>query len=201
MSPERIGVFGGSFDPPHLGHLILAGEAVHQMQLARLLWVLTPTPPHKLNQEVTQLQFRLAMLELAISDNPNFKLSRLELDRPGPQFTLDTLHLLMKQEADAQLILLLGGDSLHDLPEWHQPEDIISICHQIGVMRRLGDELELTRLEARLPGITSKITYIDAPLLEIASHDVRERIKNNEPFRYYLLPAVYEYIQKHNLYR
>ena len=201
MPRARLGLFGGSFDPPHVGHLILASEAVHQMRLSRLLWVLTPTNPLKNDQFITAAQHRLAMLELAIANDPAFELSRLELDRPGPQFTLDTLHLAARQEPAAELILILGGDSLHDLPAWHRPKEIISACSQIGVMRRPADSVDLSGLELLLPGISAKIFFIDAPLLEIAARDIRQRINAGEPFRYYLLPSVYEYIQKHDLYR
>jgi len=201
MRRKRIGVFGGSFDPPHLGHLILAEEALHQMHLDQLLWVLTPQPPHKIEVEITSLPIRQAMLKLATAENPRFELSRLEIDRPGPHYTLDTLRLLKEQQPDTDLILLLGGDSLHDLPDWHDPAGVIAICKQLGIMRRPGDQVDLTSLESILPGISRKIAFIDAPLLEIASRDIRQRIKNREPFRYYLPASVYAFILDKELYR
>ncbi len=201
MIRARFGLFGGSFDPPHLGHLILAGEAVHELQLTRVLWVLTPDPPHKSDQALTDVRHRLGMLKLAVKSNREFEISQLELDRPGPHFTLDTLRLLGQQYPKADLILLLGGDSLHDLPKWHKPRDIVTACEKIGVMRRPGDSVDLSKLENVIPGISTKIRFIDAPLLEIASSDIRQRIEAGEPYRYYLLPSVYEYIQKHKLYQ
>src|SRR5512147_2567788 len=101
MAHERIGLFGGTFDPPHLGHLILAAEARDQLALTRLLWVLTPTPPHKLHQEITPLEHRLEMIRLAIAGSPEFELSRIEIDRPGPHYTLDTLGLIRAANPDA----------------------------------------------------------------------------------------------------
>jgi nicotinate-nucleotide adenylyltransferase len=197
---QRIGIFGGTFDPPHLGHLILASEARTQLLLDRLLWVLTSLPPHKLEQPISPLEDRLAMLKLALKDEPGFELSSVDMDRPGPQFTLDTLHLLARQNPDSDLILLIGGDSLHDLPTWHQPEKIIDACHQIGVIRRPGDSIDLSALERQIHGITEKVRFVDAPLLEIASHEIRERASEGKPYRYYLLPLVYDYIIKHKLY-
>ena len=119
---DNVGIFGGTFDPPHLGHLILASEALDQLGLARLLWVLTPMPPHKLDREITPLDHRLAMLNLALADWPQFQLSTIEIDRPGPHFTLDTVRLARAQHPGASMTLLIGGDSLRDLPSWHCPE-------------------------------------------------------------------------------
>jgi len=197
---QRIGIFGGTFDPPHLGHLILASEARTQLQLTRLLWVLTSKPAHKLGQPISPLEDRLAMLKLALQDEPHFELSTVDMDRPGPQYTLDTLNLIAHQNQDADLILLIGGDSLHDLPTWRLPEKIIEACHQIAVIRRPGDSIDLSILEKQIPGITTKVRFVDAPLLEIASHEIRQRVVSGLPFRYYLLPSVYEYIVAHKLY-
>lgn len=199
--PERIGVFGGTFDPPHLGHLILASEAGAQLSLTRLLWVLTPVPPHKRGQRITPLEHRLAMLRRALAGEPAFELSRIEIDRPAPHYTLETLNLLAEQNPAAHLILLLGGDSLRDLPRWHLPSGLVSACREVGVMRRPGDSIDLSALESQIPGLTAKIRFIEAPLLEIASSEIRRRIAKGRPFRYYLLPAVYEYILAHNLYQ
>lgn len=198
---ERIGIFGGTFDPPHLGHLILACEARAQLNLTRLLWVLTPTPPHKLNQLISSIADRLAMLKLALADEPAFELSTTEMERPGPHYTLDTLQLLTDKNPGADLILLLGGDSLRDLPTWHRPADLAAACRQIGVIRRPGDSVELSALERQIPGITDKVQFVDAPLLEIASREIRRRASSGLPFRYYLLPSVYDYVVAHRLYQ
>ena len=197
---QRIGIFGGTFDPPHLGHLILASEARTQLHLDRLLWVLTSLPPHKLEQPISPLEDRLAMLKLALKDEPDFELSSVDMDRPGPHFTLDTLHLLARQNPNSDLILLIGGDSLHDLPTWHLPDKIIDACNQIGVIRRPGDLIDLSVLEKQIRGITNKVRFVEAPLLEIASHEIRERASEGKPYRYYLLPSVYDYIIEHKLY-
>jgi nicotinate-nucleotide adenylyltransferase len=197
---QRIGIFGGTFDPPHLGHLILASEARAQLQLTRLLWVLTSIPPHKTDQPIGLLDDRLAMLKLALKDEPGFELSSIDIDRPGPQYTLDTISLLAQKYPNDELIPLIGGDSLRDLPTWHNPVELVAACHQIGVMRRPGDSIDLSQLEKHIPGITAKVRFVDAPLLEIASHEIRQRVMEGLPFRYYLLPSVYDYIVAHKLY-
>ena len=200
MKKERIGIFGGTFDPPHLGHLILACEIRAQLKLDRLLWVLTPTPPHKLDRTITPLQDRLAMVHLAIDDNPFFELSKVEIERKGPHYTIDTLHILQEENPNANLVYLMGGDSLHDLPSWHRPEDIVSACHEIGVMRRPGDRIDLSELDKIIPSLRAKLRYVDAPLLEIASREIRRRAAEGFPIRYYLPNAVYRYIQENKLY-
>jgi len=201
MSHKRIGLFGGTFDPPHLGHLILASEAQDQLELTRLLWTLTPEPPHKQDHPVTSVEHRLAMVNLAIEDNPFFELSRVELDRPGPHYTLDTVKIVAEQNPDAEVVPIIGGDSLHDLPTWHRPKELLYACHWVGVMRRPGESANLEELEIELPGISSKVHYVDAPLLEIASREIRNRVATGRPFRYYLPPPVYEYIEQHHLYQ
>jgi nicotinate-nucleotide adenylyltransferase len=201
MSLKRIGVFGGTFDPPHIGHLILASEAHRQLSLDRLLWVLTPVSPLKRADEITSLDQRLSMLQLAIAENPDFELSHIEIDSPGPYYTLDTMRRFADCYPSAQVLLVIGGDSLRDLPRWHRPADLVAACDEIGVMRRPGDSVDLSALERQVPGTQAKVRFVDAPLLEISSSDIRRRIREKLPFRYYLSPSVYEYILKNELYR
>ncbi|MBE7534396.1 MAG: nicotinate (nicotinamide) nucleotide adenylyltransferase [Anaerolineales bacterium] len=197
---QRIGLFGGTFDPPHLGHLILASEAQSQLELDRLLWILTPEPPHKLDQLITPTKHRLAMVQLAIADNPAFELSRVEVDRPGPHYTLNTIRLIAEQNPGAEIILIIGGDSLRDLPTWREPREIVAACHEIGVMKRPHENAVLDELEHDLPGIRAKIRYVDTPLLEIASRELRNRIAEGRSVRYYLPTSVREYIEQKRLY-
>ena len=198
---QTIGIFGGTFDPPHLGHQILAAEAYAQLGLDRLLWVLTPDPPHKQGQSITPLKHRLAMVRLAIDADPQFELSSVEIDRPGPQYVVDTVKIIAEQNPGANLIYLMGGDSLRDLPLWHRPADFVAACHAIGVVRRPGDAIDLQALENRFPGLTVKVRFVQAPLLDIAAHEIRTRVAGGRPFRYFLPPRVYRYIVKHKLYR
>jgi nicotinate-nucleotide adenylyltransferase len=198
---ERIGIFGGTFDPPHLGHLILAGESRSQLRLTRLLWVLTPNSPHKIGNPATVISHRMEMVQLSILDEPTFELSTIEFDRPAPQYTIDTVGILKKQYPTADMILLIGGDSLRGLTTWHRPADLVAACREIGVMRRPGESVHLSALESALPGLQKKIRFVEAPLLQISSREIRRRIAEKLEFRYFLHPAVFEYIQSHNLYR
>ncbi len=198
---ERIGIFGGTFDPPHLGHLILASESRRQLGLTRLLWVITPHSPHKIDQSISSIPDRLGMVQCILAEEPVFELSTIEFDRPAPQYTVDTLEIIQQERPGADLILLMGADSLRNLITWHRPADLVSICHEIGVMRRPGESLQLSTLEAVLPGVTDKVRHVDAPLLQISSSEIRRRIAEGIDYRYFLPPAVYDYIQTHHLYR
>jgi nicotinate-nucleotide adenylyltransferase len=196
----RIGIFGGTFDPPHLGHLILAAEATSQMKLDRLLWVLTPDPPHKRDQQLTPIDIRFELVQLSLMDDPTFEMCRIDLDRPGPHYTLDTVKLIQSEYPDAELYYLIGGDSLHDYPNWHKASELLGELKGLGVMRRPGDQINMSLLEIQIPGITQKIHFIEAPLLEIASHQIRRRIHQGRPFRYYILPVVYQRILEKKYY-
>jgi nicotinate-nucleotide adenylyltransferase len=201
MPKERLGLFGGTFDPPHVGHLILASEACSQLQLTRLLWIVTPTPPHKLGRQITALEHRLGMVQSAIADNASFELSLVEVERPGPHYTLDTVQILAERSPHAELILLIGGDSLRDLPAWHKPAELVEACAAIGVMHRPNSESNLAELEQSLPGITAKVRFVEAPLLQIASREIRQRAAAGGTYRYYVPRVVYEYIEMHGLYK
>lgn len=197
----RIGILGGTFDPPHVGHLILADEAFAQLGLDRLLWVLTPDPPHKQGRRITPLADRLELLQAALADNSVFELSRVDIDRPPPHYSLGTIQELRRIHPQDALIYLIGGDSLHDLPTWHRPHDFLDAIDGLGVMRRPGDAVDLAGLEADLPLLRSKVEWIHAPLLEISGTYIRRLAASGGPFRYYVRPAVYELIQERNLYR
>ncbi len=196
----RIGIFGGTFDPPHLGHLILAAEASSQMKLDRLLWVLTPDPPHKLNQHLTPIEIRYELVQLSLKDDPTFEMSRVDLDRPGPHYTLDTVKLINQIYPESDVFYLIGGDSLHDYPNWYRADDILKEVKGLGVMRRPGDQIDMSLLESLVPGISEKVHFIEAPLLEISSHQIRRRIYQGRPFRYYILPVVYNRILEKQYY-
>jgi nicotinate-nucleotide adenylyltransferase len=169
--------------------------------LERLLFVLTPCPPHKRGQVVTPVSQRFDLLQAAISDNPAFTLSRVDLDRPAPHYAADTVMLLRQDHPRAELYYLIGGDSLHDLPAWHEPGRLLAACDGLGVMRRPGDAVYLDGLEKEIPGIKQKVCFIDAPLLEISSSEIRQRIADGRPVRYFLQPVVYQLIVERNYYR
>lgn len=190
----RAGIFGGTFDPPHIGHLILAAEALDQLYLDRLLWLLTPDPPHKQDQVISPVKMRMELLRAAIARNAQFELSRVELDRPGPHYALDTVRLLHQQMPGWELVYLIGGDSLRDMPTWHQPQALVRAVDQFGVMRRPGAEFDLPALERILPDITAKVAFLETPLIEISSTEIRARLAAGRTVRYFLPPAVYRRI-------
>lgn len=197
----RIGLFGGTFDPPHVGHLILAEECRTQLNLDLLLWAVTDNPPHKRYTNVSPVEERVKLVEKAIHGNPAFQLSRIDIDRPGPHYAIDTMKLLQKEYPDSLLFYLMGGDSLHDLPMWLRPQDFLHICDGIGVMRRHEDKVDLESLEKVLPGISKKVNIVDAPILEISSKQIRQRVAEGMGYRYYLRDAVYKAIHETGLYR
>lgn len=196
----RIGVFGGTFDPPHVAHLILASEACAQLALDQVYWLLTPVSPFKQGKVTTPLTLRLAMLQAAIADNPQFVLCRVDLDRPPPHYAADSLDLLRLQHPDVQWTYLMGGDSLRDLPAWHEPERLLSACNSIGVLRRPGTEMDLDDLFVKLPALVEKLVWIDVPLIDISASRIRHLSRTGGAFRYYLPPAVYEIIMEQRLY-
>lgn len=198
---EKLGLFGGTFDPPHLGHLILAVEAQYQLALDRVLWVLTPEPPHKSEQLISPWQTRMRLLEAAIVSNPGFAISRVEIDRPPPHYAFETVRIMKQEYPNAELVYLMGGDELRDLPTWKQPADFISAIDAIGVMRRPADAVDLLALERRFPGVAQKIWFLAAPLIEISASEIRRRIGAGQPVRYFLPTLVYELILEQKLYQ
>jgi nicotinate-nucleotide adenylyltransferase len=197
---RAIGVFGGSFDPPHLAHLVLAEEARHQLGLERVLWVLTPDNPLKPGMPITPLQDRIDLLEAAIAPEPAFELSRIDIDRVPPHYSYETVLLLGESNLGAGMVFLMGEDSLTDLPHWKEPLELISVVQALGVMRRLGANVDLASLEEQLPGLSRKVRFFDTPLLEISASDIRRRIASGTPFRYFLPEAVYRIIVERGLY-
>ncbi len=197
----RIGVFGGTFDPPHIGHLVLAADALNQLKLDRVLWVLTPVPPHKQGQMISPVDQRLALVQAAIEGEARYKLSRVELDRPGPHYAVDSVRLLQEQNPKAEFIYLLGGDSLRDLPMWYKPQEFIRLISGLGVMRRPGVDIDSEEMEDHLPGIMRKVCYFDTPLLDISSSAIRLRIGEGRPFRFFLSQPVFDLIQKNHYYQ
>lgn len=196
---RRIGIFGGTFDPVHIGHLILAEAARESLRAEQILFLPAADPPHKQGDTRLPIEHRLAMLELAIADDPYFAISRVDIDRPGPHYTADTVRILHESYPDAELYFLMGGDSLHDLPTWHRPHEILKYV-QLAVMRRTDLVLDPDELENELPGIMSRVVMIDAPLIGISSTDIVERIQHGRSVRYLVPSAVLEYITAHGLY-
>jgi nicotinate-nucleotide adenylyltransferase len=196
----RLGVFGGTFDPPHLAHQQLAQNALKSLGLERILWVLTSNPPHKEGEPLTALEHRLDMALAAIADQPQFQLSRVDIDRPAPHYAVDTVHLLRSQYLGTQIVYLMGGDSLRDLPTWYMPQEFVAVCDIIGIMRRPGTEIALEAVESQIPGITPKVKFIEAPASQISSSDIRRQALQGIDYQKFLQPQVYQIITERGLY-
>lgn len=195
----RLGVIGGTFDPPHYGHLVLAETGRVQLDLERVLFVPAARPPHKPEQPIAQTRHRVAMVEAAIDDNESFALSRVDLDRPGPHYTVDMLGILNRTDPEATLFFLMGGDSLAEFLSWRDPAGIVARAH-LAVMRRPGWEADLASLEGALPDIQDRLAWLDAPHLQISGTDLRRRVREGLPIRYLVPPEVRQYVHKHALY-
>jgi nicotinate-nucleotide adenylyltransferase len=196
----KIGIFGGTFDPPHIGHLILAQEACEQLKLDEVLWVLTPFPPHKTGQKLSSLQDRMSMVLLAIKGNTKFTLSRVDIDRQPPHYAADTLAILRQQSPDGEFYYLMGADSLNDLLSWHDPARFTSLCDGIAVMVRHGESSDISPITQAIPGLREKLHFLETPCIEVSGSDIRGRVTQGRSFRYFLPEKIYQYIVSHNLY-
>jgi nicotinate-nucleotide adenylyltransferase len=196
----RIGVLGGTFDPPHYGHLILGEQARDQLALKRVLWVPAADPPHKQAQRISAISHRLQMLALALADNPAFEISKVDVERPGPHYTVDMLNLLRARYPAAELVFLIGGDSLRDILTWHDPEGIVARA-RMGVMGRPGTDYDLDALTEAIPGLEKRLSFIETPLIQISGYDIRRRVAEKKTIRYLLPYKVHSYIYEHGLYR
>ncbi len=199
------GILGGTFDPPHLGHLALAQEVYTRLALDRVWFVPAGQPPHKVGHVVSPAGDRRAMVELAIAGDARFGLSTVELDRAGPSYTSETLSLLREEWGSAaRMVLILGWDMLAYLPHWHEPEAVVARTDQIVAVHRPGvaaPEGEVTRLEALLPGLAEKLIVLPAPRLEISSSELRARVAAGLPVGYLTPVVVADYIAMRGLYR
>lgn len=196
----RLGVLGGTFDPPHYGHLILAEVAHDQLDLDRVIWVPAADPPHKEGQPITPARHRLAMLDIALSANSQFVISRVDMDRPGPHYTVDLLDVLRSENPAAQLFFLMGGDSLRDLPSWHEPSRLVEKC-TLAVMPRPGYDYNLDELQQQVPGLSEHVVFLEAPQIDLSATDIGKRVQAGRTIRYLVPPGVEDYIEAHGLYR
>jgi len=201
MNTSRFGILGGSFDPPHYGHLALAETARVQLGLSRVLFVPAGEPPHKRNRPMSSAEDRAAMTAAAIADNPAFELSRVDLERPGPHYTVEMLALLREQYPDVDnWFFLLGEDALHDLPAWRDPQGILEQA-SLAVMPRMGQRVDLAELTATLPLLADRLIWLDIPPVDYSATDLRRRVRGGLPLRYLVPSPVEAYIHEHGLYR
>ena len=200
--PRRIGVLGGTFDPPHVGHLWLATLAADAMDLDRVLFMPAAQPPHKADRPVGRATDRLLMTRLAIAGDPAFELSTLEMERPGPSYTIDSVAELARlYPAEVRWFLLMAADSLAQVHTWREPERLLDRIEWV-VGPRPGAELpDRTALEERFGDRAERIHLLEGPSLDVSSTSIRERVANRHAIRYLVPAGVEELILERNLYR
>jgi nicotinate-nucleotide adenylyltransferase len=200
----RLGIIGGTFDPIHLAHLMIAQEAAIQLDLARVLFIPTGHPPHKQHRPITPAAQRLAMVQRAVADNPLFAVSAIEMEHADLNFTVNTLARLRAQLGPTpQFFLIVGGDMVYDMVTWRDPAGIVQQVAGIAAVERPGftfDRAALLRLEAQVPGLGLAMRPVTAPLIAISSTQVRERLAQHLPIRYWVPGSVETYIREQDLY-
>lgn len=196
----RMGLIGGTFDPIHLGHLIIAQEACTRLDLLQMMFVPAGQPPHKRDQGITDPERRFEMVRLAVADNPLFSVSRMDIDRAGPCYTVDTVRLFRDTwGSEVEIYLLIGADSLSELPTWHRPDLLIRLCHVVA-LGRPGYRVDWAELDRSLPGASEQIQMLGGPALDISSTEIRNRVRDGRPIRYVVSQPVERYIHEHRLY-
>lgn len=200
MDGLKIGVFGGTFDPPHLGHLALASAALEQLRLDKVLWLVAGQSPLKLGRRLSPAEVRAEMVQAAIAHHPQFSLSRVDLDRPGPHYTVEALALIVGEFPGAELYFIMGEDSLQDLPRWHDPGGIIARA-RLAVHDRPGAEVDMRELESAIPGVAAQVVWVQSPPLAIASSDIQNRFAIGRPVQHLLPEGVWAIIQRERLYQ
>jgi nicotinate-nucleotide adenylyltransferase len=197
----RVGVIGGTFDPIHVGHLIVAEGARDVLSLQRVVFVPAGQPPHKRSTRISPAAHRLAMVRLAIAGNAYFATSRVDIDRRGPSYTVDTIRLLHEAWGpEVEVYFLIGGDSLVELPTWYQPQRLLEICQVVAVPRP-GYEPDLDAVNDRIPGVSERIQILDLPLVDLSATEIRDRVRDRRSIRYLVPASVERYIHRHRLYR
>jgi len=195
----NIGVLGGTFDPIHIGHLVIAEEARIKLGFNEVLFVPAGQPWRKLDRNITPADQRVEMVRRAIADNPHFKLCTLEVERPGPSYTVDTLTMLQKQlGSKASLFFILGRDTLAELPLWKEPKKVVQLCRLV-VPPRLGSK-DLRHLGTAIPGLLDKVIQLDMPVIGISSAEIRQRIAQGLTIRYLVPAEVEKYIIEQKVY-
>jgi nicotinate-nucleotide adenylyltransferase len=203
MTKRKIGVLGGTFDPIHLGHLIMAEDIREKLGLGEVLFIPAGRPWLKLKEEkpISAADHRLAMVRLAVASNPHFKVSTMEIDRPGLSYSIDTI-LELKAELGAQveIYFIVGPDALAEFPKWKEPAQLMGICQVVGIGRPKHTQVDLRKLERSVPGASQRIMLVAVPQIDISSTDIRRRVAQGLSIRYLVPEAVENYIAEHRLY-
>jgi nicotinate-nucleotide adenylyltransferase len=195
----RVGILGGAFNPPHIGHLVCAQEAQVQLELDRVEFVPVGVPPHRELDYDPGAEVRLELVERAIADDERFAASRIELDREGPSYTADTLAQLAAESPDDERFLILGGDQAAALASWHEPEQVLERATVVVFERVNWGRNAIVIKIGRLPG-AARVRYLDMPLMQVSSSSIRRRVREGLPIRYLVHDKVASFIEEKRLY-
>ena len=197
----NIGVLGGTFDPIHMGHLIVAEEVRARLDLAEVLFVPAGQPWLKANNYISPAEHRVEMVSLAIADKPYFKLSTMEVERVGPSYTIDTIAELQSQLGDRdKIFFILGWDNLVQLPQWREPSRLVKMCQLVAVPRVGYPAPDLNSLEEAIPGLSQSLVLLDTPRIEISASGVRNHVARGLSIHHLVPEPVEKYIRQHQLY-
>ncbi len=200
--PIRLGIYGGSFDPIHLGHLLLAETCREACELDRVLFLPCGKSPHKPHGAIATGNQRAEMLEFAVAGDPRFGVCRIELERSGPSYTIETLRQLRVEQPDSELFFLMGADSLADLPLWREPQAILELATIVAVNRGHRPPPDWASLESRLePSVRDRVRLVTMPAIDLSATEIRERARTGRSLRFRVPRAVEEYIRQNELYR
>jgi nicotinate-nucleotide adenylyltransferase len=198
---HRIGVFGGTFDPVHVGHLIVADVIRHDLRLDEIIFLPAGRPPHKPGQQISSDDDRLTMLRLSTEKAPAFTISRIDIDRAGASYTADSLAILRETvPSESDLYFMMGQDSLRDFPTWHRPDAIVRQA-RLAVALRPGVVVHPEDVERSVPETVGRIEIIPVPLIGISSRDLRATVRSGGAYRFQVMPEVADYIEDRRLYR
>lgn len=201
---RRIGIYGGTFNPVHMGHLIIAEQCREQARLDEVWFVPAARPPHKSDSELAAFTYRAEMLGLAIAGHPAFRVDPLELDRPGPSYTVDTLEALQKRHPADEFYLLIGSDCLPDLPQWREPAQIFQLAGLLIVARPAWPIWPADQIRTAIglpPQVELRQQVVHGPLIEISSRELRRKVAERRTIRYLVPRAVECYLETHRLYQ
>jgi nicotinate-nucleotide adenylyltransferase len=203
MTGKKIGVLGGTFDPIHLGHLIVAEDLREKLGLSEMLFIPAGRPWLKLEEgkPISAAEHRLAMVRLAVASSPHFKVATVEIDRPGISYSIDTVQELKAElGAGAEIYFIVGPDALAGLPKWKEPARLVEECRIVSIGRPGHAKANLRRLERSIPGASQRILLVNVPQIDISSTDIRRRVAQGLSIRYLVPEAVEKYIKEHKLY-
>ena len=200
MGKKRVGIFGGTFDPIHMGHLIVAETIMDEFHLDKVVFIPAAVPPHKLDRQISPAKHRYMMAMLATCSNPRFQVSDMEMHRQGPSYSRDTLAQLLKEHgSDTEFYFIVGADSVENLHTWNRIDELLTMCHFIGASRP-GCMPDMEKIAQRFGSLAEKIHCLETPELEISSTEIRHRVGQKRTIRYIVPETVEQYIYKEKLY-